>query len=47
MTLDQEDTEEPIGNSLKDQAHESDLLPDTFQFFGHCKSTSGGLSKGR
>ena len=47
MTLDQEETEETIGNSLKDKTRKNDLLPNICCFFGRCKTTSTSLLRGR
>lgn len=43
VTLDQEETEETVGNSLKGKAHKNCLLTNVRHFFGSLKTTSTSL----
>lgn len=43
MTFDQEETEETIGNGLKNEAHEDDRLPGFCKLVGGLKATPAGL----
>ena len=43
MTLDQEDTEEAIGSSLKGEAHKNDLLSEIYHLVRCLKATSASL----
>lgn len=47
MTLDQEETEEAIGNCLKDKAHKGDLLSRPHEFDIRLEGASASLLGGR